>query len=204
MGSSFPLGERLWHKNGVMAPLRPRRAPPPLTEAALQELALRYVGKYATTRSKLIAYLGRKVRERGWSGDRPADIAGLAHRFAELGYVDDAAYALGQSRSLSARGYGKRRLTEKLRLAGVEDGDSAEARRHADAEAVRAAVRLAERRRMGPFASAEPDRPQREKWIAAMIRGGHGFGLARAISSMPPGAEVDEDQLREFVRSTDD
>jgi hypothetical protein len=37
-----------------------------------------------------------------------------------------------------------------------------------------------------------------------MIRGGHGFGLARVIASMPPGADVDEDQLREFVRSTDD
>jgi regulatory protein len=45
---------------------RPRRALPPLDQAALQELALRYVGKYATTRAKLRAYLGRKLRERGW------------------------------------------------------------------------------------------------------------------------------------------
>lgn len=183
---------------------RPRRVPPPLDQQRLQELALRYVGKYATTQAKLAAYLNRKIRERGWSGERPSDVPALAARFAELGYVDDASYALGQSRSLTARGYGKRRLTEKLRLAGVGDDDGAEARRHADEEAVRSAVRLARRRRMGPFADAEPDRPQRERWIAAMIRGGHGFGLARVIASMPPGADVDEDQLREFVRSTDD
>ena len=178
--------------------------PPPLDEERLQELALRYVGKYATTRAKLRAYMDRKIRERGWAGVQRADPDALAERFAELGYVDDAAYALGQSRSLSARGYGKRRLADKLRLAGVEDEDGGDARRHADAEAVRAALRLAERRRLGPFAKTDADRPQREKWIAAMIRGGHGFGLARAIASMAPGTEVDEDQLREFVQLTDD
>ena len=175
-----------------------------MDQARLQELALRYVGKYATTRAKLSGYLNRKIRERGWEGNRPADIGALADRFAELGYVDDAAYALGQSRSLSARGYGKRRLTDKLRLAGVDEADGGEARRHADAEAVQAALRLAERRRLGPFASIDADRPQREKWVAAMIRAGHGFGLARAIAAMPPGADIDEDQLREFVQSTDD
>jgi regulatory protein len=175
-----------------------------MDQARLQELALRYVGKYATTRAKLSGYLDRKIRERGWEGDRPADIGGLAERFAELGYVDDAAYALGQSRSLSARGYGKRRLADRLRLAGVGDADAEEARRHADTEAVRAALRLAERRRLGPFASIAADRPQREKWIAAMIRAGHGFWLARTIATMLPGADVDEDQLREFVQSTDD
>ncbi len=194
----------MWHKSGVERSQRPRRVLPPLDQQRLQELALRYVGKYATTRAKLGAYLNRKIRERGWEGERAADIAVLADRFAELGYVDDAAYALGQSRSLSARGYGKRRLADKLRLAGVDEAAGAEARRHADAQAVRAALRLAERRRMGPFASVAADRPQCEKWIAAMIRAGHGFGLARAIAAMPPGTDVDEDQLSEFVRSTDD
>jgi regulatory protein len=204
MGSSFPLGERLWHKNGVMAPLRPRRAPPPLTEAALQELALRYVGKYATTRAKLRAYLARKLRERGWDGAKEPDLDALANRFAELGYIDDAAYALGQSRSLSARGYGKRRLTDRLRLAGVEDEDGAAAKSHADGEAVAAAVRFAERRRLGPFATVAVDRPQREKWIAAMVRAGHNFSLARTISAMDPGEVIDPDELRERARLTDD
>jgi regulatory protein len=76
--------------------------PQPLDQAALQELALRYVGKYATTRAKLRTYLGRKLRERGWEGDREPDLEVLGNRFAELGYIDDASYALGQSRSLSA------------------------------------------------------------------------------------------------------
>jgi regulatory protein len=179
----------------VKAPFKPRRAPQPLTEAALQEIAIRYVGKYATTRSKLRSYLARKLRERGWEGDRDPDVEAVADRFAELGYIDDASYALNQSRSLIGRGYGKRRLTQKLRAAGVDGSDSAEANTYADREAVDAALRFAERRRMGPFAGAADPR-QREKWIAAMVRAGHGFGLAREIAMLPPGAKIDRDSLR--------
>ena len=128
-----------------------KRAPPPLDQRRLQELALRYVGKYATTRAKLCAYLRRKLRERGWDGDRQPDLEALVTRFAELGYVDDASFALTQARSLSARGYGKRRLTEKLRVAGVGEDDSEAAGNHANKEVVAAALRFAERRRIGPF-----------------------------------------------------
>ena len=114
-------------KSGVNSRRPARRSPPPLDSSRLQELALRYVSKYATTRAKLREYLTRKLRERGWDGERQPDLEALANRFAELGYVDDAAFALSKSRSLTARGYGRRRLDEKLRLAGVGEGDSAAA-----------------------------------------------------------------------------
>jgi len=165
----------------------------------LQELALRYVGKYATSRAKLGAYLTRKIRERGWNGERDPDVAEIANRFAELGYVDDAAFALGQARSLTARGYGKRQVSDRLRQAGIEEDDRAEADRHADTQAADAALRFAKKRRIGPFAAERADIRQREKWIAAMVRGGHGFAIARAISAAGPGSELDIDQLRELT-----
>jgi len=187
----------------VKAPIRPRRVPAPLDAERLRELALRYVGKYATTRAKLRQYLARKMRERGWQGGDAPDLERLADRFAELGLVDDAAFALAKSRSLSARGYGKRRLVDELRRAGVGEADGADAAAHAEQEAVEAALRLARRRRIGPFAPQAADPRQREKWIAAMIRAGHGFGLAKAISSLHPGQEFDLDQLRESFRLID-
>lgn len=190
----------MWHKNGVSSRRHSRRSPPaPLDSKQLQELALRYVGKYATSRAKLCAYLARKVRERGWNGDQPPDVAEIANRFADQGYVDDAAFALSQSRSLSARGYGKKRLSDKLRLAGIEEADQSAAIQHADGAAVEAALRFAEKRRIGPFALAAADMRQREKWIGAMIRGGHGFGLARALCSMQPGSPIDVNELREVT-----
>ena len=158
---------------------------------------MRYVGRYATTRAKLRAYLVRKLRERGWSGEREPDLDRIAERFSELGYVNDSAYALAKSQALSSRGYGKRRLNEKLRLAGVGEEDGAAALQHADSRAVEAALRFAERRRIGPFASSLPDPRQREKAIGAMIRAGHSFGLARAIAGLAPGADIDPEQLNQ-------
>ena len=177
-----------------------RRRPPPLNDERLQELAIRYVGRYATTRAKLRAYLSRKVRERGWDGSRAPDLEVIARRFGELGYVDDAAYAMSKARALSERGYGKRRLTEKLRVDGVDELDGAAAIEHADVESVNAALRFAQRRRLGAFAAAAPDPGQREKWIAAMVRAGHGFALARAITLLPPGSDIDVDALAEHAR----
>ena len=199
----LPLGEGLWHKNGVMALSKARRTAPPIDESGLQELALRYVGKYATTRARLRSYLERKLRERGWKGQRDPDLDALALRLAGLGYVDDSAFALAKSRSLSARGYGKRRLSDKLRLAGVDEADSAEANALADGEAVDAALRCARRRRFGPFAQRSEERREREKWIAAMVRAGHSFALARAIAMMAPGAEINLDELHGHARLTD-
>jgi len=181
-----------------MAPSRSRRAPTPLDQKRLEEVALKYVERFATTRSKLRDYLKRKLRERGWDGGGEPDLAALAERFAELGYVDDSAFALGKARALAGRGYGKRRLVEKLRIAGVDDADGEAARAHADEEAVAAALRFAERRRLGPFALAPAADPrEREKALAAMVRAGHGFGLARAIIGLAPGVEFDPEELRD-------
>ena len=183
--------------------MKTRRAPAPLDAEQLRELALRYVGKYATTRAKLRQYLARKIRERGLEGSAAADPAQLADRFAELGLIDDAAYALAKSRSLSARGYGKRRLADQLRQAGVEEADGADANRHAEAEAVMAALRLARKRRIGPFAEAAVDPRLREKWIAIMMRAGHGFALAKAISCLPISPDLDLDQVCDRFRLID-
>ena len=185
-----------------MARTRPRRPLPPLNESKLNELALRYVGKYATTRAKLRAYLSRKLRERGWSEEREADLEGLAERFARAGYIDDAAYALSKSQALATRGYGKRRLVEKLQIAGVDEENGRAAREHADAEALRAALRFAERRKLGPFRRGELDPKQRDKEIAAMIRAGHPFTIAKAILSWPSDTGVDLGEIADRLGLT--
>lgn len=185
-----------------MKPPRRQRTLPPLDEARLNELALRYVSRFATTRAKLRSYLARKLRERGWDGAREPDLARIAERFAEQGYVDDSSYAMAKSQSLTGRGYGKRRLLDALRAAGVEEAESADARDHAEAEAVSAALRFARRRRIGPFAASEPRDPkERDKALAAMIRAGHSFEIAKAVVALPPGEDSNIDQLFQLVRA---
>ena len=180
-----------------MAGPRRRRERPPLDAEKLRELALTYVGRFATTKAKLASYLQRKVRERGWSGEREPDIESIVGRLAELGYVDDAAWALSKARSLGGRGYGARRVRQSLQAAGVGEQDREPASELAEADAVESALKFAKRRRIGPFGPKQADRAARERALAAMIRAGHGFALANAILSLEPGGEVDIEMLAE-------
>src|SRR5690349_24321731 len=98
---------------------RGRTVKPPLDAQGLEQTALFYAGRYATTRAKLAAYLGRKLKERGWSGEGAPPVERLVDRFAQLGYVDDRAFASARSAALLRRGYGPRRVREALRGAGL-------------------------------------------------------------------------------------
>ncbi|TCM19538.1 regulatory protein [Novosphingobium sp. PhB165] len=161
-----------------------RRNPQPLDQIHLEELALAYVARFATTQGKLRDYLQRKLRERGWAGDESPDLAALVARYSDLGYVDDAAWARMKAGSLLRRGYGARRVGEALGHAGLDE-DMRAAVRPDDAAERQAALVLARRRRFGPFAVQPEDRlareKLREKHIAAMLRAGHRLDMVRAI-----------------------
>jgi regulatory protein len=160
--------------------VRTRLNPRPIDAGRLEELALAYVARFATSRAKLEAYLRRKLRERGWSGEGEPPIAGLAERLVAAGYVDDAAYARAKSSSLLKRGYGMRRVTQALGAAGIAE-DLREDVRPGETATRRAALALARKRGFGPFGAVRPDRIAREKQIAAMLRAGHPLDSAREL-----------------------
>ena len=181
-----------------------RRPRPPLNEATLNELALAYVGRFATSRAKLGQYLTRKLRERGWDGQGDPPVQQLIDRCARSGFIDDAAFALSKARSLTGRGYGAGRVRQSLNAAGISDDDGMAARRLADAEAVEAALKMARRKRIGPYAAEAADRPARDKALAALVRAGHAFAIARAVVDLAPGAKPDLEQLKSLARQFDD
>ncbi len=166
------------------------RAAPPLDAAGLERLALRYVERFATTRGRLAQYLSRKIRERGWDGVA-ADPQALAEKFADLGYIDDRAFGEARAAAMGRRGLGKRRVAGALHQAGIEQADREAIVPAVEERALETALAFARRRRIGPYAAELAERPEREKHVAAMIRGGHDFTLSRRIASMSPGEEID-------------
>ena len=171
----------------------PRKPRPPLDTEALERLALFYAGRYATTRAKLRAYLQRKVKERGWAGTAPPPIEALVGKLAELRYVDDKAFATARAASLTRRGFGERRVADALRGAGIEAQDAEPEREEARESAWAAALRFAERRRLGPFAAAPHDLAARQKAFGAMLRAGHPMDLVRRVLNASPGEIPDSD-----------
>ena len=164
---------------------RPERKPraerivQPIDAAKLRDLALHYVGKYATSEAKLRRYLGRKLFERGWTGEGPAPVDAVIARLADLGYVDDRQFAEARGRSLDGRGFGARRVSADLNAAGIERDLAAEVA--AIGNAMAAATAFARRRRFGPFDTASPDPDRKRKQFAAMMRAGHGVAETRRV-----------------------
>ena len=161
---------------------RERRPPQPLNPARLDELALYYVARFATSAAKLETHLKRKLRERGWEGDgeSPAALEVLVERFVANGYVDDTAFARSRSGSLLRRGYGKRRIDQALHAAGIAEEVRDEVRAGEGAQRT-AALALARKRRLGPYGPPPADRAAREKQIGAMLRAGHPLDSAREL-----------------------
>jgi regulatory protein len=162
--------------------------PRPLDPARLDELALAYVARFATSAAKLERYLQRKLRERGWEGENSPDVAAIVTRHADLGYVDDAAYARAKAGGLLRRGYGPRRVRQALGEAGIDEAVREDVAPGLAARRM-AALTLARKRGFGPFGRAPQDRAEwprkREKQIAAMLRAGHMLEDARELVDAP-------------------
>ncbi|MCX7285221.1 MAG: RecX family transcriptional regulator [Novosphingobium sp.] len=187
------------------SPERPaqRPLPKPIDAARLNEMALSYVARFATSGGKLADYLKRKLRERGWEGEEEADIAGIVARFVDLGYVDDAGFARGKAQSLLRRGYGVRRIDQALGAAGIAE-DLREDARGSEGERRRAALVMARKRRFGPFAAdgrvgGRLDPALREKQIAAMLRAGHPLAHVREVVNA-----VSAQALEEWIDEADE
>ena len=159
---------------------RERRLPRSLDAARLNDLALAYVARFATSAAKLEGYLLRKLRERGWEGEREPDVPALVTRFVTAGYVDDAAFARAKAGSMNRRGMGARRIDQALGAAGI-DSALRQAVQPEPQEARQAALALARKRRLGPFGPPVIDRAMREKQVAVLLRAGHRLDIAREV-----------------------
>ena len=169
------------------------RPPKPLNPVKLRDLALHYVGRYATSRKKLSDYLQRKLRERGWENENAADIEGLIADFVRLGYIDDAAFAAARARTMTARGLGQRRVSEDLRAKGISEADAGDAHAESAAQKWQSAERFAQRKRIGPYASEPASDEQKRKQFAAFLRAGHDFEMARRFVNASPGEMPEND-----------
>ena len=168
------------------------RSRKPLTAAKLDELALAYVARFATSRAKLTRYLARKIRESEWVDESDAKTAceAVADRMERLRFLDDRQYAAMRAGAMTRRGLGLRRVKAQLFVDGISADDSGEAISEAEDHALAAAVGVARRRRFGPFAVRAADDPAlRERQVAAFARAGHSLALARRILAVAPGDE---------------
>ncbi|PZU48575.1 MAG: RecX family transcriptional regulator [Sphingomonas sp.] len=169
----------------------PRKPPPPLDQAALEAIALRYLERFQTSRARLLRLLNQKIRQRGWKeGASAPDVEAIAAKMVGLGYVNDAAFAEARTRGLARRGIGAGRVQASLSAYGIDAETRAAVLEGHDPWA--AALDFARRKRLGPFGPPISDPKQRNRQLGAFARAGHPHGLANRIL-----AARSEDELQD-------
>ena len=166
------------------------RIPPKISPAYLENAALHYLERFAASSASLRRVLMRKI-ERSlahWGGERGEHalmLDAVMTKLVRLGYVDDQAYAGMKTRSLHRQGKGSRAIRATLAAKGI-GGELAEQALQSlsdehDEPDLAAAIRLARKRRLGPFRPND-DRPQnRAKDLSALARAGFDFDTARRV-----------------------
>lgn len=172
----------------------PSRAKPvrgPLKKSSLENAALHYLERHASSVEGLRRVLARRVEraareQRCEREEAAAWVEDIVARFAGSGLVDDRVFAEGKVASRRRRGESAIRIRLALRQKGVdsevidgalagEDGDD-----RAAAE-LDAAWRLAKRRRLGPYRVAEARADARQRDLASLARAGFDRTIATTV-----------------------
>lgn len=164
-----------------------------VTPESLERWGIRHLERYASSAANLRQLLTRRVyrieqaQEEAFPG-APAWIDATIASLLSRGYLDDRKYAISQVERMRTRGASSKRIQHALSERGVPGEIAREAIAQASGEEgeLRAALRYARRRRLGPFRlDSEIRASKRERDLAALGRSGFGYEIASRIVEAP-------------------
>jgi regulatory protein len=171
----------------------PRANPKPLTQKSLENAALFYLERYASSAANLRRVLMRRVTKSAEEDKSVGKrmVEELVARYLVSGLIDDRTYATQRAASLHRRGTSKAGIRGKLAQKGVEAQEIAAAldtlgEAGGELAAVAALIR---RRRLGPYRAPGLRAEHRQRDLAVLARAGFGLALARrALAAADPDA----------------
>jgi regulatory protein len=180
----------------------PRPAPPRITAAYLENAALHYLERFASSSANLRRVLMRKAERslahHGGERDAAASLVdGVIAKLAGLGYLDDRAYAQAKAAGLHRRGKAAGAIRAALAAKGIDADTTADAVLPLDDLA--AAVNLARRKKLGPFRADTLRTAMRERDLATLGRAGFPYEIARQVVEAADAEELDELSTRTVV-----
>lgn len=180
----------------------PQKLPKRPTPERLANIALHHLDRYASSAENLRRVLERRLfkaarhyedldltEAKGW-------IDAIIKRYIDSGLLNDRAYAETRARSLLTRGGSTHKIRMKLLEKGLKTGAidlalEALELEHADPE-LAAAVTLARRRRLGPYADPAKRTETRDKHLATLARAGFSYDLAQRVIEADSPEELEE------------
>jgi len=192
---------------------RARKPPRPLTAASLENAAVYYLSRFASSSGNLRRVLMRKVARAAQTGEEGGEegraeagarmVDALIARYLEKGLLNDRAYAAQAASSLAQRGASRYSIAGKLAQKGVDNDLVTQAIAELDEEGgsseLAAACALVRRRRLGPYRAPDKRADFREKDLASLARAGFSLDLARRVLRAK-----DVEALEQLARGADD
>jgi regulatory protein len=182
-----------------------KRTASPITAKYLQNAAVFYLERYASSAEGLRRVLRRRVSKARMLEAPVMDnvdeaIEAVVQKFVAAGLLDDKAFAQTKARALHRRGMSGRLTRQRLQVAGVGADDVDDAMTALDDELgtdparreLQAALAFARRRRLGPFRAKDREE-NKARDLASMARAGFAFTLARKVIDATDPDALDED-----------
>lgn len=185
---------------------RARKQPRKLSTRYLENAALYYLQRYATSAGNFRKVMTRKIdRSCAFHQTAPEEfyafVEELVKRYISVGLLDDKGFAAAKVSSLRRQGRSKRDIQAKLQAKGLaaEDIETALAARDAETAAdddsgesaeLIAARRLAKKKKLGPYNPRPSKDPaeapkERQKELAALARAGFSYDVAQKALQPP-------------------
>lgn len=176
-----------------------------VTAKYLENSAAYYLGRFSSSSANLRKVMMRKIYLSSTHHDTDVEEAekwldALIEKFERLGFLDDTSFAQMRARGLHGRGTPLVGIRYKLKQQGVGDEDIEAALEHLEEENESrdldwdAAIKLARRRRLGPYGSLDTEarKERREKDMGALARAGFGYDIAQRIVDTATIDELEE------------
>lgn len=176
------MAEKIYHTG--------KKAPKKITGSYLENAALHYLQRYATSAANLRRILLRKVKKSCDFHQMPADeftpmVDALVARYAASGLIDDTVFARGRVATLRRLGLSKQAIMAKLGAKGLSEAQISAALAEIDSERddadpeLSAARAYARRKKLGPYRSKPATDETRQKELASLGRAGFSYETAR-------------------------
>ena len=171
-------------------PVRPQqKTPKKISKTYLENAALYYLQRYATSAENLKRVLMRKVkRSCSFHGTQIDDfiplVDELVARYMSVGLVDDKSFAQARVTSLRRQGHSGRAIMARLQAKGLTSAQIETALKNVDEgeeePELAAAIAYARRKKLGQWRKKPLKDPKdQQKELAALGRAGFSYEIAR-------------------------
>ncbi len=178
-----------------------QRPPREVTANLLRKQALRYLDRFAATTQKIRRHLMTKnAKAIEFHQQDPEAIMLMIDlevaKLVDAGILNDQEYASGKARSMARQGKSSLQIGVKLSGLGFDDSQLDTAMDRLKTEEGfsdrKAAAKYIKKRRFGPFKPPEVREERHQKELAALVRNGFDYSLAKALLMVETPAEIED------------